>query len=132
MPLYLQRQIRVIVSAVQNMVNPLLDRGQAGIERISDVAELAEASGNRVLVPASSSDYQLALPASIGLARLVYVESDQDITVKLGGIEADRAIAMKTPDTDSPAILYVDAEVDSIYVTTGTLDTNVYYGVVGE
>lgn len=131
MSLYLQRQIRLIVSAVQNMVNPILDRGQVGPEKISSVTELAEASGNRVLIPPSSTDYQLALPASIALARLVYIESDQDISVKLGGTEADREIEMKVPSTDSVAIMYLDAEVDSIYVTTGLTATNVFYGVVG-
>jgi hypothetical protein len=132
MPLYLQRQLRVVVSAVQNMLNPIIDRGQTGIERVSDVTEYEEASGSRVLVPASSTDYQLAFPASIALARLVFIEVDLDATVKLGGTEADRAIAMKIPATGKMAVLYLDAEVDSIYITTGATATNVFYGVVGQ
>jgi len=132
MALYLQRQFRLIVSAVQNMVNPLVERGGSGLELINSVDELAEASGNSVLVPASQTDYQLAMPASISTGRLLYLETDQDLVIKLGGTEADRAISLKVPSTTIKAVLYLDAEVTSIYVTTGVTATNVYYAVVGD
>ena len=132
MTLYVRRQFKFDVSKIQSMTDPLVSRG-AKEEKISGQTALAEGIGSEVVIPAPSVDLQLPLGSGVTTARALYLESNQDITIKVGGTEADRALALKLPDdAGAKAIVYLDAEFTSLYVTLGgTTDAEVFYSVLG-
>jgi len=131
MSLYTSRQFRLKSSVLQSLDNPVIDRG-ASEQKISGVAELAEATGSQIVVAAAATDEQLPMGSGIVTGRAFYMEADQDVTIKFGGTEADRALSVKVPSTTYPAILYLDIEFTSVYITNaGTDDANVFYAVIG-
>jgi hypothetical protein len=132
MTLYIHRQFKLEVSKIQNMTNPLVSRG-ASETRISGQAELAEGIGSEVVVPAPSTDLLLPLGSGITTGRALYFESNLDMSIKIGGNEADREIVLKLPDASgAKAIVYLDAEFTSLYVTlAGTTDAEIFYAVLG-
>jgi len=134
MTLYIVRQWKTIVSTNQSGTMPVITRGSdQADERFSAVTAIAEASAAQVVVPNTASDLELPLGSGIVTGRMLLIESDVDITIKLGGTEAERALALKVPvASSSKARLSADVQFTALYVTVpGAVDANVYYAVVG-
>lgn len=132
MSLYIQRQLQLKAGQTATIQNPIIDRGNSGIDRISAQTHLAEATTGRIVLAAGATDTQIALGQGIATGRLFYLETDQDITVKLGGTEAARALSVKIPVDAVVGTLYMDVEYTSVYLTNGgTSDANLYYAIVG-
>ena len=131
MTLYVKRQLKVSVADNRSYDNPLVSVG-ASEESYSDESHSTKVTDSLIVVAAAATD--LALPMGVGLStgRGLYIESDQDITIKLGGTEAARAISLKVPATSKKARAYLDAEFTSLYASNaGATDANVYYAVIG-
>jgi len=131
MTLYVKRQLRITVSDNRNGDNPFVSVG-ANEESYSDQAHSTKTTDSRIVIAAGAVDTVLPMGSGLTTGRGLYIESDQDITIKLGGTEADRAIALKLPATDKKARAYLDAEFTSLNVSNaGATEANVYYAVIG-
>jgi len=129
--LYITRQLKLLVSESQQGINPIVSRGNDE-EKITTQTALAEASGNKIVVASEASDLQLPMGSGITAGRLFYLESDQDLVLKLGGSDALRALAVTVPQTGKIARVFLDVEFNSIYVSNeGDDDANVVYAVIG-
>lgn len=132
MSIYIQRQLQVKAGETLTVKNPIIDRGNSGIDRISAQTHLAEATTGSIVLADGSTDTQISLGTGIVTGRLFYLETDQDITVKLGGSQADRALPIKVPVSGIVAAMYLDVEYTSVYLTNASgTDANVYYAIVG-
>lgn len=132
MSLYIHRQLQLKAGQTSTIQNPIIDRGNSGIDRISAQTHLAEATTGRIVLAAGATDTQITLGQGIATGRLFYLETDQDLTIKFGGTEADRALSIKVPLESVVATLYMDIEYASVYLTNGgTSDANIYYAIVG-
>jgi len=131
MSLYITRQIRLLVSESQQGTNPIVSRG-GDEEKVSAQTALAEATGSLIVVAPASTDVPLPMGSGIATGRLFYLEADQDITIKFGGTEAERAMSVKVPQSGKLARMFLDIEFTSVYVTnSGTSAANVVYAVIG-
>lgn len=72
------------------------------IKKIADFtrATVAEANMQRFTLPDATTDQQIAADNVDGFAMLLII-ADQPITVKIGGTEADRAVACEATLTES-------------------------------
>lgn len=130
------RLYRTTISSSSNRVPSLIDRGSSTEEIISGLAALAEVSSNQIVVPGSAVDTVLPMGSGIVTGRMLLVESDADVTIKIGGTDAAREWPLRVPSLTTTsglkARLIADVEFTSLYISVpGTVDANVYYAVVG-
>jgi hypothetical protein len=131
MSLYLRRQIMLKGSDSSGMGNPIIQRGDR-FTQISAIAELAEAVGGSLVVPAPQTDMVLPFPPGATTGRMFYIESDLEITLKFNGVEADRGLVIKPPSSTISAVVLLDIEFTSVYLTLGgTTSANIYYAIIG-
>lgn len=130
------RLYRTTISSSSNRIPSLLDRGGSSEEIISGLAALAEVSSNQIVVPGSAVDTVLPMGSGIVTGRMLLVESDADVTIKIGGTDVEREWPLRVPSLTTTsglkARLIADVEFTSLYISVpGTVDANVYYAVVG-
>jgi len=131
MAIYIDRQLQITVSKNANLTDPVMQRGST-VTKIKEQTHLAEVVSGSIVVPAPSTNLQLSISPGITTGRAFYLESDQNLTVKFGGTEDDRALTLKVPETSKLATMYLEIEFDSVYVTLGgTTDANIYYAAIG-
>lgn len=132
MSLYIRRRLKVVASTNQNLSAPLISRGEGlADERIEAETALAEGTGSQIVVAAGAVDESLPMGSGVVTGRMLLLESDQDIGVKLSGT-GNTAITLKVPVSGVPARFVADVEFTSVHVSVpGTSNANVFYGVIG-
>ena len=130
------RRFQTTISANSSRVPALVCRGDSNEEIISSLAALAEVSSNQIVVPGSAVDTVLPMGSGIVTGRMLLVESDADVTIKIDGTDSEREWPLKVPSLTTTsglkARLIADVEFTSLYISVpGTVDANVYYAVVG-
>ena len=132
MSIYIRRQLQLKASQNSNMQNYILDRGNSVQDRIEAQAALAESIAGPIVVANATTDIQLSMGNGITTGRLFYLESDKNVTIKFNGTDAARALVLKVPATGLMAVMYLDVEYTSVYLSNASgASANVYYAVVG-
>ena len=135
MTTYITRQVQLDVSENQNGTGQVIKRGETPV-KFEEVAELAEAEFKKYVIALPVTDKDLMEGTTIALAKILYLETDTELTVKLADV-GDTGIKVKPLVTDDAATkrgtLYLEGEFTKVYVTPvgATGDANVIMGVVG-
>jgi len=135
MTTYVTKQLRIKVAEQQNGENLIFQRGDRET-KFEAVAALDEAGLQRFVIPLPASDKDLMAGLEITTGRLLYIETDTELLIKLANV-ADTGFVVKPMIDESasekPGMLYLEGEFSHVYVTpTGTTgDATVIFGVVG-
>lgn len=131
MTTYVKRQIDISVAEKQNMSDLIFSRGGTQVKFDAD-ATLDEAEMLKYALSIPTTDRDLMDGSSISAARILILETDTELTVKLNAI-GDTGITVKPINSSTRAILYLEGDFSHVYVTiagaSGT--SNVVMGVVG-
>jgi len=135
MTTYVTRQIQLLVTENQNGTNQVINRGETPT-KFEEVDELAEAEFKKYVIALPETDKDLLEGTTISLAKILYLETDTELTVKLETV-GDTGFKVKPIVTEDASekrgTLYLEGEFTKVYVTpTGTSgNANVIMGVVG-
>lgn len=131
---YVRRQIKLVVSEDANSRKILINRGDSETRFDSlDVLAEVELAKKTISLPASNVD--LMQGTTIQLARILYIETDTELLIKLDSL-SDTGFKVKpidTGDSDGRGILYLEGSFTHAYVTPvgSTGEATVLVGVVG-
>ena len=135
MTTYVRRQVFLKVSEDQNGQRSLIQRGDVQT-RFDAVAELEEGGLSKFAISIPAVDVDLMEGSSIANARILLIETDTELTVKLDDV-GDTGITVK-PLVDSEATtkrgtLYLEGDFTHVYVSIAGSEgeANVIMGVVG-
>lgn len=135
MTTYLTRQLRIAVAQDRSYQNLVFRRGDKEI-KFNAVTVLEEAGLAKLVIPIPTVDKDLMEGQEITAGRLLYLETDTELTVKLGTV-GDTGIVVKplvTADADEkPGVLYLEGNFTHVYVSIAGAsgNANVIFGVVG-
>lgn len=134
MTTYIQRQVQLQVAEDQSGRNQLIKRGYDAVTRFDAIAALKEAELKRYDLQAPLTDHDLLASTSISAGKILYIEANGPITIKLG-TTGDTGIAitpLDSSDTTKRAVFYYEGTFTHVYVTIGgTSLVEVLMGVVG-
>lgn len=120
MTVYLKRQLHVEASQNANGRNSIFLRGDLPT-RFSGVASLEEGGIQKVALSIPTTDQDLLIDG-IAAGKVLYVETDTEITVKLDDT-SDTGFLVSPVDSsssgldDSPGILYLETTFTHVYVS---------------
>jgi hypothetical protein len=132
---YVKRQIIVQVSENQNGENAVIKRGDRET-KFDEVAALNEASFSKLVIPIPTVDKDLLQGEEITTGKILYLETDTELTVKLA-LTSDTGFTVKPVVTADAAtkrgVLYLEGTFTHVYVSVAgtTGNANVLFGVVG-
>lgn len=135
MTTYVTRQIQLSVAENQNGTGQVINRGERPT-KFDEEDSLAEAEFKKYVIALPETDKDLLEGTTITLAKILYLETDTEMTVKLG-TTGDTGFKVKPLVSDDAAekrgTLYLEGEFTHVYVTpTGiTGNANVIMGVIG-
>jgi hypothetical protein len=135
MTTYVSRQIQIQVAEKSNGEDLVFRRGDRPT-KFDAVVALNEAKFSKFSIPIPQTDYDLIADENISAARILYLETNTEMTVKLGSV-GDTGIVVKpivVADADTKkGVLYLEGDFTHVYVTfvgsSGSAD--VLMGVVG-
>jgi len=137
MTVFLKRNLVIEASQQQNGRDPILVRGGAD-KRISGVSTLDEGGLKKIALPIPSVDVDLMMD-SVASGRVLYLETDTEITVKLDSASDTGFTVKPLDDTKSglgniPGTIYLETAFTHVYVTVaGTSgEANIVIGILGE
>ena len=127
----------MIIQVAETMTgeNELFRRGDR-VTKFNALAALAEGEAKKYSIPIPTTDKDLIEGTTIAAGKILYIETDTEITVKLNDT-ADTGFKVKPLDDDEasnkPGVLYMETEFTHVYVTVaGTSgNANIFMGVVG-
>lgn len=135
MTTYITRQLRIMVAQNQSQLNLLFRRGDKEIN-FNAVAALNEAGLSKLVIPIPTVDKDLMESQEITTGRLLYLETDTELLVKL--VDAgDTGIVVKpmidAEATEKPGVLYLEGSFTKVLVTPAgsSGEANVIFGVAG-
>lgn len=131
---YVTRQIQLQVAESQNGENLIIRRGDRPIKFDAD-DNLAEAKFEKFVLTLPVTNKDLMEGASIAAARILILETDTELTLKLADV-GDTGITVKPVSTTDASTkkgtLYLEGNFTKAYVTiAGTGEATVLIGVVG-
>lgn len=135
MSTYITRQIKLQVAQEQSGQNLVIRRGDKET-RFNGLSALAEAGIAKLAIPIPTVDKDLMEGHEIAVGRIVYLETDTELLVKLDDV-GDTGITVKPLDSaeasDKPGVLYLEGDFTHVYISvSGASGTaNVVFGVVG-
>jgi len=135
MTTYVTRQVQLAVNENQNGTGQVIKRGQTPT-KFDGVNELAEAEFKKYVIALPETDKDLLEGSTIALAKILYIETDTELVVKLE-TTGDTGITVKPLVSDDNeekrGTLYLEGEFTKMYITpTGASgNANVIMGVVG-
>ncbi len=136
MTTYITRQIQLAVSEQQNGQGQIFSRGNNIQTRFEAVAGLEEAEMKKYVIPIPTVDKDLLEGSTIASARILMIETDTEITVKLDAVGDTGFIVKPVVEDDSATkkgTLYLEGEFTHVYVSVAGASgsANVIMGVVG-
>lgn len=130
MTAFITRQVEIKATEQQNGEGILISRGGRPTS-ISGLDALNEAELKKYVLAAPTVDKDLLEGSLVAIGRILYIETDQDITVKLADT-TDTGIEVKPLNSSTPGVLYLEGSFSKVYVSlAGTTDANILMGVVG-
>lgn len=134
MTTYIERQVIFRVSENQNGEGKIISRGDRST-RFDALDDLIEGELLKYVISAPTTDKDLLSGSTIAAARILYIETDVEIRVKLDDT-ADTGFLVTPVDSDNAdtkrGTLYLEGNFTHVYVSVGgTTDANVIMGVVG-
>jgi len=135
MTTYVTRQTRIVVSEDRGGTKLVFRRGDTET-KFTELSELNEASFSKLVLPDTTTDKDLMEGQEISAARILYLETDKELLVKLADV-GDTGITVKpvstTLATENPGVLYLEGDFTHVYVTVvgATESANVKFGIVG-
>lgn len=135
MTTYVRRQVIVSVAEKSNGEDLVFRRGDRET-KFDAVAELDEAKFSKFVIPLPQTDYDLMAGENITTGKILYLETNTEMTVKLNNV-GDTGIVVKpvvaTEADDKKGILYLEGEFTHVYITLAGSSGNadVIMGVVG-
>ena len=135
MSTYVTRQIQLTVAENQNGSNQIIKRGDTPT-KFDAVAALEEVEFKKYVIALPETDKDLLAETTIGTAKILYIETDTELTVKLvtTGDTGFKVKPLVSDDAETKkGTLYLEGEFSHVYVTpTGSSgNANVTMGVVG-
>jgi hypothetical protein len=129
------RQVRIQVAERQQGENLIFRRGDRET-KFSDVEGLNEASLSKIVVPIPTTDKDLMEGQEITTGRLMYLETDTEMVVKLATVGDTGFTVKPVVDASSatmPGIFYLEGEFTHVYITLAGAsgNANIVFGVVG-
>jgi hypothetical protein len=133
--MYVKRQIDLEASQSRNGQGVVLKRGGVQI-RFDAVADLNEGGLQKVVVPLPVTDKDLMEGQEITTGRILYLETDTEMVVKLDDTEDTGVTIMPVVDDSAdskPGTLYLEGSFSHVYVTpVGTTGSaTVIVGILG-
>ncbi|TRO54902.1 hypothetical protein E2P64_08150 [Candidatus Bathyarchaeota archaeon] len=135
MTTYITRQMQLLVTENQNGTGQVINRGERQT-KFEEIDELAEAEFKKYVLALPVTDKDLLEGTTISLAKILYLETDTELTVKLE-TTGDTGFKVKPLVSDEASekrgVLYLEGEFTKVYVTpVGTEgEANIILGVVG-
>jgi len=135
MTTYYTRQIRAQLSEDRSGQHVLLRRGQDET-KFNEVTDLNESGLSKVVIPIPTTDKDLLDGHEITNGKVLYLETDTEILVKLDDT-ADTGVSVKPLVSDDasekPGIMYLEGEFTHVYVSVAGTSGNatVIFGVIG-
>jgi len=134
MTTYVTRKIYLAVSEKQNGTDLLIKRGESEI-KFNAVSDLDETRSERYVLTGPVTDKDLMEGSSISAGKILILETDTEILVKLE-TTSDTGITVKpvvADDSDTKrGTLYLEGNFDHLYVSfTGTDDATILIGIIG-
>ena len=135
MTTYVKRQIIVQVSESKNGENVVMKRGDRET-KFDEVAALNEATFSKKVIPIPTVDKDLLEGEEIAVGKILYLETDTELTVKLAATSDTgfKVVPVVTADAATKrGTLYLEGTFTHVYVSiAGTSgNANVLIGVVG-
>lgn len=135
MTIYMTRQVRL--QAAQDASGQILVFRRGDREtKFNAVAALNEAGLSKLVIPIPTTDKDLMSNQEIAAGRVLYIETDTEILVKLA-LTGDTGITVKPiSDADAeekPGVLYLEGDFDHVYVTPAGAsgNANIIFGIMG-
>ena len=135
MTTYVIKQLRIQVAQNQNGENLIFKRGDQETQ-FEAVAALEEGGLKKMVISIPTVDLDVMAMMQITAGRLLYIETDTELTVKLDDV-ADTGVLVTPVVTASastkPAMLYMEGDFTHVYISiAGTSGSaNVVVGIVG-
>lgn len=135
MTTYITRQVRFLVSEKQNGENQVIKRGDRET-KFEAIDTLAEGEFKKWVLVLPITDKDLLGGSTIATGKILYIETDTEMVVKLGTV-GDTGFTVKpivAADTEKRrGILYLESAFAHVYVTPvgSSGNANVVVGVVG-
>lgn len=118
MSTYIQKQIVFRVSDRQNIDSNIFKRGDR-LTKFEAIADLNECEAKKYAVPIPTVDKDLIEGTTITLGKILYIETDQEITVKLNAVgdTGFKVTPIVDGDDERPGQLYLETEFTHVYVS---------------
>jgi len=135
MSTYVTKQLRIAVAEDQGQQTLVFRRGDTET-KFEAVADLNEAGLSKLVIPIPTTDKDLMEGQEITTGRLLYIETDTELLVKLADA-ADTGFIVKplvTADASTkPGMLYLEGSFTKVLVTPAGVsgEANVIFGVAG-
>ena len=131
--LYISRNVKLVVSEDRNS-GYLIWRSGRDI-KFEDLLALSEAKLTKQIISLPATDRDLLQGTSISVVKILYIETDTELLVKLEstGDTGFKVKPIDSSDLTKKGTLYLEGDFSHVYVTpTGTTgDATVLMGVVG-
>jgi len=135
MTTYFTRQIRAQLTEDQSGQKVILRRGDAET-KFNEQDALNEGGLVKHVIPIPTVDQDLMEGQNIAAGRVLYIETDTELVVKLADV-GDTGITVKPlvddERTTKPGILYLEGNFTHAYVSVAGVsgEANVIFGVIG-
>jgi hypothetical protein len=135
MTTYVTRQVRLQVTEEQNGQGVLISRGGKDI-KFEDVAELNEGGLTKFVLPIPTVDQDLMEGETITTGRILYIETDTEMTIKLDDVGDTGFIVKPLVAADASTkrgTLYLEGTFTHVYasVAGASGNANVIMGIAG-
>jgi len=135
MTTYVTRQVQVQVSERTSGENLIFKRGDRAA-KFEALDTLNEARFEKYVLAIPTTDQDLMVGASISAGRILYIETDTEITIKLDDTTDTGFVVKPVPTTvtdDKRGVLYLEGNFTHVYATVAGASgsANVLIGIVG-
>lgn len=133
--MYVKRQIDLEASQSRNGQGTVLKRGGVQI-RFDAVTDLNEGGLQKLVIPLPALDKDLMEGQEITTGRILYMETDTELVVKLDDTGDTGIIVMPVVEDSAdskPGTLYLDGSFSHVYVTPvgATGNATIVVGILG-
>lgn len=137
MPVYIKRRITLQASQKKSGGDMIFQRGDRDVS-FDALDDLAECGLRKLAIPVPTTDLDLMDGEQVAAGKILFIETDTDITVKLNSagatpIDVKPVIAADSALTSKPGVLYLEGVFDHVYLSVaGTSGSaNVMVAIIG-
>lgn len=124
--------VRALLKMELKLSDGALGDGEFGKQKIDEQVDAYNHGNSRkYTVPANQTDYELDLTDIATVGALLYVKTDQAVSVKLNST-GNSGIPINLIEENSPGYFLLTADVTKLYVTTGGTDTTMVLSLMGD